>query len=396
VPPLDGLRVLDLSRVLAGPYCTMVLADLGADVVKVERPGVGDDTRQWGPPYAGGEAAYFVAVNRTKRSCAVDLASAPGLEIARRLAESTDVVIENFRAGSAERLGLSYAQLRAANPGLVHCSLTGFGSDREPPDRPGYDFVVQAESGLMSITGEPDGEPVKVGVALVDVLAGIHAAVGILAALRARDRTGVGDLVEVPLLDAALAGLVNVAQAALVTGSEPARYGNAHASIVPYQSFRTSDGWIAVAAGNDDLYRRLCAAIARPELAADGRFATNPDRVRNRGALVPLLADAFATQSSDEWLFELDAARVPAGKVRPVLDALAAAAGAGRAATTVVDHPTAGRLAMVDTPIRVASGSRPPTAPPLLGEHTAEVLGELGYDEAAIARLVADGVIQVR
>jgi crotonobetainyl-CoA:carnitine CoA-transferase CaiB-like acyl-CoA transferase len=396
VPPLDGLRVLDLSRVLAGPYCTMVLADLGADVVKVERPGTGDDTRRWGPPYAGGEAAYFLAVNRTKRSCAVDLARGEGRAVARRLAERADVVIENFRAGSAERLGLSYAQLREGNPGLVHCSLTGFGSDREPPGRPGYDFVVQAESGLMSITGEPGGEPVKVGVALVDVLAGIHAAVGILAALRARDRTGNGDRVEVPLLDAALASLVNVAQGALVTGSEPARYGNAHASIVPYQSFRTADGWIAVAAGNDDLYRRLCAAIARPELAADERFGTNPDRVRNREALVPLLAEVLATRPSDEWLTELEAAGVPAGKVRPVLDAFAAAAAAGRAATTTVDHATAGRLELVDTPIRLGSGSRTPTAPPLLGEHTAEVLAELGYGSAEIERLARDGVIRVR
>jgi crotonobetainyl-CoA:carnitine CoA-transferase CaiB-like acyl-CoA transferase len=396
VAPLDGLRVLDLSRVLAGPYCTMVLADLGADVVKVERPGSGDDTRQWGPPDAGGEAAYFLSVNRTKRSCALDLASAEGRTIARRLAERSDVVIENFRAGSAERLGLAYAQLRAVNPGLVYCSLTGFGSDRVPPDRPGYDFVIQAESGLMSITGEPEGEPVKVGVALVDVLAGIHAAAGILAALHARDRTGAGDLVEVPLLDAAFASLVNVAQAALVAGSEPGRYGNAHASIVPYQSFRTNDGWIVVAAGNDDLFRRFCAAIDHRGLAVDERFRTNPDRVRNRAALVALVADVLATRSSDEWLAELDAAGVPAGKVRPVLDALARAAEAGRAATRTVAHPTAGRIELVDTPIRLASGSRSPGPPPLLGEHTAEVLAELGYESGEVVRLAAEGVIEVR
>jgi CoA:oxalate CoA-transferase len=393
VLPLASLRVLDFSRVLAGPYCTMLLADLGAEVTKVERPGTGDETRTWGPPNAGGESAYFLSVNRSKRSCTVDLGTAEGREIAQRLAARADVVIENFRSGAAARLGLAYDQLRLLNPRLIHCSITGFGSDREPHDRPGYDFVVQAESGLMAITGEPDGEPTKVGVAVVDVLAGTTAAVGILAALRKRDETGVGDRLEVPLLDAALAGLVNVASNALITDEEPARYGNAHPSIVPYETFRATDGWIAVAAANDGLFARLCNVLDRPKLADDPRFRTNPERVRNREELVPLLSECFIRRSSGEWLAALETAGVPAGKVRGVLDAIRQTGAAGRSATTIVEHPTAGRLELVDSPIRFASGLRPAEPPPLLGEHTVAVLEELGYSAAEIAALEKRGVV---
>jgi CoA:oxalate CoA-transferase len=389
--PLSSVLVLDLSRVLAGPYCTMLLADLGADVVKIERPGEGDETRQWGPPSAGGESAYFLSVNRSKRSCAVDLARPEGREIVRRLAARADVVIENFRPGTAERLGLGYEDLQAVNPRLVYCSITGFGSRRYPPDRPGYDFVAQAESGLMAVTGPVDGEPSKVGVAVVDVLAGTHAAVAVLAALHAQR----GARIEVPLLDTALAALVNVAENALLTGDEPGRFGNAHASIVPYETFRASDGWIAVAAANDGLFVRLCDALGAPDLATDKRFATNPERVRNRRELIPLLSARFAEHPMDEWLGALDAAGVPAGKVRGVLDALHAAERAGDVATARVEHPTAGPLDLVRSPLHFASGIRAPEPPPLLGQHTAEVLHECGCADEEVSALARAGVIAV-
>src|SRR5918999_2450898 len=269
--PLRGVRVVDLSRVLAGPYCTMVLADLGADVVKVERPEGGDETRTWGPPFVGGEAAYYLSVNRGKRSCAIDMAQAEGRELALELCAGADAVIENFKLGGAERLGVGYEQVRERNPDVVYCSITGFGSSREPAGRPGYDFIAQAESGLMSITGPEEGPPFKVGVALVDVLAGLHAAAAILAALR----RGEGARIEVPLLDSGLAGLVNVAQKALVPGREPERHGNAHPNIVPYQDFETATGRIALAAGNDGLFRALCRALELETLGEDERFATN-------------------------------------------------------------------------------------------------------------------------
>jgi crotonobetainyl-CoA:carnitine CoA-transferase CaiB-like acyl-CoA transferase len=387
---LEGLRVVDLSRVLAGPYCTMMLADLGADVVKVERPGDGDETRGWGPPHAGREAAYFLSVNRSKRGVAIDLKRTEGRALALELCSRADVVLENFRPGAAERLGLDVAAIRARNRGVVYCSITGFGS-REPRDRPGYDFVVQAESGLMAVTGEPEGSPAKVGVALVDVLTGLQAAVAILAALRRRATTGVGDRIEVSLLDSAFSALVNVAQNALVTGREPERYGNAHASIVPYQPFRATDGWIAVAAANDGLFARLCDTLGLAELAEDDRFATNATRVRNRAVLLPLLEEAFATRPADEWVIALGAAGVPAGKIRGVLEALRSAA----PATVRVTHPTAGELELVAPPFAFESGPlQPPAPPPLLGQHTREVLREVGVDERRLAELEKQGVIQ--
>jgi crotonobetainyl-CoA:carnitine CoA-transferase CaiB-like acyl-CoA transferase len=389
MPSLEGLRVVDLSRVLAGPYCTMVLADLGADVVKVERPGEGDETRGWGPPFAGGEAAYYLSVNRSKRSCAIDLGDPEGRALALELCAGADVVVENFKLGGAARLGVGYEQVVERNPRVVYCSITGFGSERRPPGRPGYDFVAQAETGLMSITGPAEGPPHKVGVALVDVLAGLHAAVAVLAALR----RGEGQRIEVPLLDAGLAGLVNVAQNALVTGQEPERHGNAHPNIVPYQDFATASGRIAVAAPNDGLFRALCGAIARPELADDERFRTNADRVENRAELIPELEAAFTGRPADDWVEALDAAGVPVGKVRTVPEALDAAAEAGRPATTRVQHPTAGELDLVASPIWAATAPAQP--PPLLGQHTAEVLKELGKSDEEIAALGARGVVQL-
>jgi crotonobetainyl-CoA:carnitine CoA-transferase CaiB-like acyl-CoA transferase len=386
--PLAGVRVADLSRVLAGPYCTMVLADLGAEVIKVERPEAGDETRSWGPPFAGGEAAYYLSVNRGKRSCALDLSQPDGRALALELCARADIVIENFKVGGADRLGVGYAQVSDRNPSIVYCSITGFGSERNPPGRPGYDFVAQAESGLMSITGPEEGPPYKVGVALVDVLTGLHAAAAVLGALHG----GAGARIEVPLLDSGLAGLVNVAQNALVTGREPERHGNAHPNIVPYQDFETSSGRIAVAAANDGLFRALCTVLGLPELPDDDRFRTNAARVEHREELVPMLQERFGERSAEEWLAGLDEAGVPAGKVRSVPDALAAAAAAGRPATITLDHPTAGALDLVASPIWGAT-RRDPTPPPLLGEHTEEVLTELGRSREEIADLAARGVI---
>jgi crotonobetainyl-CoA:carnitine CoA-transferase CaiB-like acyl-CoA transferase len=388
-PPLSDIRVVDLSRVLAGPYATMVLADLGADVVKVEHPRGGDETRSWGPPYAGGEAAYFLSVNRSKRSVALDLKLPEGRELALELCGRADVVIENFRPGGAARLGLDYDAVRARRADVVYCTISGFGR-REPSGRPGYDFIVQAESGLMAITGEPGGAPTKVGVALVDVLTGLNAATAILAALHRRGTTGEGELIELSLLDSTFAALVNVAQNALVTGEEPERYGNAHPSIVPYEPFRAADGWVAVAAANDGLYARLCAAIERPDLAADERFATNAARVRNRDALVAELEPVFAGRTTEEWVELLLAAGVPAGKIRGVGEALRAAG----TATTRVSHPTAGMLELVAAPFSLLrAGVREPEPPPLLGQHTEDVLAELGVSEERQAELEQSGVI---
>src|SRR4051794_28677713 len=362
----------------------MVLADLGADVVKIERPGAGDETRSWGPPYVGGESAYYLSINRSKRSVALDLKDPRGLELAVELCAGADVVIENFRAGAAEAMGLGFDALRRRTAQLVYCSITGFGTDRRPPARPGYDFVAQAESGLMAVTG--DDEPMKVGVAIVDVMTGVHAAVAILAALQG----GGGRRIEVPLLDTALASLVNVASGALVTGQEPRRFGNARPHIVPYQPFRASDGSVAVAAANDGLFQRMCDVIERPDLAAE--YPTNASRVERRENLIAELDAVFATRSADDWAERLDAAGVPAGKIRGVVDAIEAATAAGSDLRVTVDHPTIGPLELIGSPIRTA-GLPAPSAPPLLGQHTAEVLTELGVDAEELEALKRRGAV---
>ena len=373
--PLSGIRVADFSRVLAGPLATMLLADLGADVIKIERPETGDDTRGWGPPFIGGDAAYFLSLNRNKRSVTLDLSSDEGRSAARRLALASDVVVENFRPGLMERFGLDHASLAAEHPGLVYCSLTAFG-EGDPAARPGYDIIVQALSGLMSFTGHPGGEPTKVGVALLDVICGLYACNAIQAALIGRGATGRGARVTVSLFDASVAALVNQAANYLLGGLVPEPLGNAHPNIVPYQLFETADRPIILAAGNDRLFERACEVIGRPELAADERFATNAARVRNRDALIPLLSAELASRSAAEWLAALEAAAVPCAPVRTLDEVFASAEGA--AAIQEIDDPARGPLRLVADPIRVG-GRMPPARfpPPLLGEHTDEILAEL-------------------
>jgi crotonobetainyl-CoA:carnitine CoA-transferase CaiB-like acyl-CoA transferase len=375
--PLDGVRVLDLSRILAGPLATMVLADLGADVIKVERPGAGDDTRGWGPPFVGDDAAYFLSLNRNKRSIAVDLQTPEGADVVRRLAVRSDVVIENFRPGLMARFGLDLEGLREANPGLVTCSLTAFAEDGGgTASRPGYDIIVQALSGLMSITGEGGGEPTKVGVALLDVITGLYAAIGVQAALVERARTGRGRHVEVALFDASVAALVNQAANHLLGGLVPGRMGSEHPNIVPYQVFHASDRPFVLAAGNDKLFRAACGVLGRPDLAEDPRFATNDARVANRAELLPLLAEVFAGTTASTWLAALEAAGVPCAPIRGLDEVFASPEGAAMVAT--VDDAARGALRLVADPIRL-DGARSTVRrpPPRVGEHTEEILREL-------------------
>jgi len=372
---LSGIRVADFSRVLAGPLATMLLADLGADVIKIERPETGDDTRGWGPPFVGGDAAYFLSLNRNKRSVALDLSTDEGRSAARRLALASDVVVENFRPGLMERFGLDHASLAEDHPGLVYCSLTAFG-EGDPAARPGYDIIVQALSGLMSFTGHPGGEPTKVGVALLDVICGLYACNAIQAALIGRGTTGRGARVTVSLFDASVAALVNQAANYLLGGLVPEPLGNAHPNIVPYQLFETADRPIILAAGNDRLFERTCEVVGRPELAADERFATNAARVRNRDALIPLLSTELAGRSAAEWLEAFEAAAVPCAPVRKLDEVFASAEGA--AAIQEIDDPVRGLLRLVADPIRVDGRVSPARfPPPRLGEHTDEILAEL-------------------
>ncbi|MFZ1365807.1 MAG: CaiB/BaiF CoA-transferase family protein [Brachymonas denitrificans] len=397
--PLAGIRVLDLSRVLAGPWASQILGDLGADVVKVERPGNGDDTRAWGPPYlkdADGqptrESAYFLCTNRNKRSITVDMASPEGQQQLQQLAAKADIVLENFKTGGLQQYGLDYASLNAINPRLIYCSITGFGQSGPYASRPGYDFLIQAMGGLMSITGVPDDEagagPQKVGVALTDILTGLYATIGILAALQERNRSGLGQHIDTALLDVQVATLANQASNYLVGGMVPRRMGNAHPSIVPYQTFPTADSDMILAVGNDGQFARFCTVAGRPEWAQDERFATNPQRVRHRAELIPLLRQTTVMRTTAEWVSALEQADVPCGPVNRLDQVFADPQVQARGIQVDLQHPL-GTVATVASPVRLsATPVQYRMAPPLLGQHTEEVLRDwlqTDHPEKAIA-----------
>ncbi len=393
---LDGLVVLDLSRILAGPYATQMLADLGAEVWKVESPW-GDDTRRWGPPFREGESAYFLSTNRGKKSLAVNLKDPRGQEVVRRLAAKADVLVENFKAGDLARYGLDYESLAAVNPRLVYASITGFGQTGPRAAEPGYDAALQGMTGIMSVTGDPEGPPMKVGVAWIDVLTGLTAAVGILAALRERDRSGRGQYLDLALFDVGVAAMVNQAQAYLMTGVAPTRMGNAHPQIVPYQAFEARDKWFILAVGNDAQYRRLTEALGRPDLWEDERYRTNVGRVEHRSALVAELARVFKTRGRAEWLELLRGAGVPATPVNDVGEALADPQAEARGLLWQLAHPKLGPTPLLASPLQHMSRTpaAPAAPPPTLGRHTREVLAAaLRMDEEELDRLEAEGVIK--
>ena len=398
--PLDGIKVLDLSRVLAGPWCTQLLADLGAEVTKIERPGSGDDTRHWGPPWHGeGErnvAAYFLSCNRGKKSAAIDFAKPEGAALVRKLAESADVVVENFKVGGLTKFGLDAASLRAANPCLVYASITGFGQDGPYADRAGYDYIIQGMGGLMSITGQRDGEPgggpMRVGVAVVDLFTGLYTAVAILAALYAREKSGEGAHIDMALFDTQLAMLANQASNALVSGKDPPRQGNSHPNIVPYQPFAAADQPIIIAVGNDRQFARLAEICGHPEWVGDERFANNAARVANREAMVALVGETIATKPAADWLEQLEVAGIPAGPINRIGQALADVQAQHRGMVrTIAGMP------LVGSPLRL-DGARADSdlPPPALGEHTREVLRQLGLDESAIENLEKGGIVDGR
>jgi crotonobetainyl-CoA:carnitine CoA-transferase CaiB-like acyl-CoA transferase len=401
--PLAGLRVLDLTRVLAGPWATQLLADLGAEVLKIERPGVGDETRAAGPPFLKdrtgadtSDSAYFLSANRGKKSVAINIAAPRGQGLIRQLAASCDVLVENYMVGKLAEYGLDYASLRSVNPRLVYCSITGFGQTGPYREMPGYDFVFQAMGGMMSITGEPDGTPQKVGVAFSDLMTGMYASTAILAALRHRDTSGHGQHIDLSLFDTQIAALANMNMNYLIANRVPKRMGNAHANLVPYQVFRCSDGDIVVAAGNDNLFRGLCRGLGQPALSDDARFKTNPDRVRNRDDLITILAGLFLTGTAAKWIERLRAESVPVGPINNLQQVFADPHVQDHKMVVTVEHPVAGPVPLVANPIRL---SETPIAyenpPPLLGQHTGDVLRNmLGLTDANIEELETQRIIQ--
>jgi len=405
---LDGIKVLDLSRVLAGPWCTQILADLGADVVKIERPGVGDDTRTWGPPFvkdANGndsdQASYFTACNRNKRSVTIDMATPDGQALLRQMAAQADVVVENFKTGGLKQYGLDQETLRRANPRLIYCSVTGFGNDGPYAERAGYDLMIQAMTGMMSITGRPDGEPgggpLRVGVALTDIFTGVYASTAILAALQVRHRTGEGQHIDMALLDVGMAILANQASAFLNTGKAPARQGNTHPSLAPYQDFPTLDGAMLLAIGNNGQFARFCEAAGQPGWASDARFASNTLRVKHRGVLIPMMEELTRTRTTADWVALLEDKAVPCGPINDIAQAFDDAQVKARGLAVTLPRDAGDGITAITgvaSPLRLSA--TPPVlrrAPPALGQHTREVLGELGIDAARFEALRAAGVV---
>ncbi len=400
--PLHGFRVLDLSRILAGPWASQMLADLGAEVIKIERPGVGDDTRGWGPPYmpdesgqATGEAAYFHGANRGKQSVCIDMSKAEGQALIKQLVKHCDVLIENFKVGGLRKYGLDYDNLKTINPKLVYCSITGFGQTGPYAERAGYDFMIQAMGGMMSVTGAADGEPMKIGVALADVLTGLYAANAIQAALIHQLKTGEGQYIDMALLDVQVATLANQAMNYLASGNNPARLGNAHPNIVPYQAFETSDGYMILAVGNDAQFQRFCELAGKPELAEDERFKLNRSRVRFRHELVPQVAEIMLTMTTDSWLDELNGRGIPCGPINNIDQVFADPQVQHRGMLQMLQHPTAGAVASVANPISLSvTPIEYDQSPPLLGQHTRLVLNELlGLGDAELDRLQKQEIV---
>ena len=400
---LDGLKVLDLSRVLAGPWCSQMLADLGADVIKIERPGKGDDTRGWGPPYVENEAgepvesAYFLSTNRGKRSLAIDISAQQGQEVIRSLAQKADVIIENFKVGGLKKYSLDYESLKADNPGLIYCSITGFGQDGPYAESPGYDFMIQGLGGLMHITGQADSQPVKVGVAVADIMTGMYASVAILAALNHRQVSGEGQYIDLALLDCQVAMLANQASNYLTSGVSPGRLGNAHPNIVPYQVVQTSDGFIIIAVGNDTQFSRFCELLNLAEISTDEKFSTNKARVTNRSELVGLMQPVIQNYTSEYWLTELEKAKIPCGAINDIEQVFEHPQVIHRQLNISLPHDEAKQVDLVANPINFSKTKinyhKPP---PMLGQHSAEILKEwLELDASVLEELVQSGVVSL-
>ena len=393
---LEDIKVLDLSRVLAMPYCSMMLGDLGAEIIRVERPGVGDETRHWGPPWAGDQSAYYLCTNRNKKSITIDLKKKDGQEIIRRLAQRSDVLLENFLPGSLAEMGLGYEQIKAVNPGIIYASVTGYGQEGPYRDLPGFDFIIQAQGGVMSIIGDPDGPPMKVGVAIVDITAGLFASSAILAALHYRVKTGIGQYIDIALLDSQVAWLANQASNYLISGRVPGRMGNAHPNIVPYETFKARDGiYIALGVGNDNQWQKFCKLAKLEHLMNDPRYATNPKRVENRKELVSFLQEIFLQRTAAEWLQLLTEAEIPCGPINTLDRVFADPQVLARGMLLEMEHPVTGKYKLVGSPMKL---SETPVQyrfpPPRLGEHTEEVLRViLGYEQAQISRLKEQKVI---